>query len=171
VPFSGTVWRVTREGRDPLQGGRSRTRWCDDTFDVLYTSLEANGALAEVYAQLAMQPVFPSVPKWLLHELAVATSSTLRLADVHLLTHLGVDPLHYRGRDYGRTQEIAEAAHFLGFDGVVAPSARWDCLNLMIFTDRTQPDQLRVVTTDPSVIDWTAWRNAQAGKLRWPPSR
>jgi hypothetical protein len=33
-----------------------------------------------------------------------------------------------------RTQEIADSAYFLGFDGLIAPGARWACLNLVLFT-------------------------------------
>ncbi|MBM3574071.1 MAG: hypothetical protein FJX52_17180 [Alphaproteobacteria bacterium] len=50
----------------------------------------------------------------------------------------------YRDRSDQRTQdirphEIAEAACFLGFDGLIASSARWDCLNLVLFTGRLPP--------------------------------
>ena len=40
---------------------------------------------------------------------------------------------------YGRTQEIGDAAAFLGFDGIIAPSARWPCQNLVIFSDSFGP--------------------------------
>jgi hypothetical protein len=59
-PFAQNLWRVAREGRDAISGAPSVSRWCDGTFDVLYTSMERDGALAEVHALLSMQPVFPS---------------------------------------------------------------------------------------------------------------
>ena len=59
--FEGLVWRVVREDRDPTRGSSPGGRWDDGTFDVLYTSLESNGALAELYFHILRgQPVFPS---------------------------------------------------------------------------------------------------------------
>jgi hypothetical protein len=46
-PFTGPVWRAVREERDPSVGTPSSSRWCNGNFDVLYTSLEADGAVAE----------------------------------------------------------------------------------------------------------------------------
>jgi hypothetical protein len=44
-----TVWRVVREGRDPCNCNASGGRWDDETFDVLYTSRERDGAIAEMF--------------------------------------------------------------------------------------------------------------------------
>jgi RES domain-containing protein len=49
--FAGETWRVVRKCRDPLQGSASGGRWDPALFDVLYTSLESDGALAEVRYQ------------------------------------------------------------------------------------------------------------------------
>lgn len=48
LPFSGPVWRVTREGRDPTRCSGSGGRWDDGAFDVLYTSAERLGAISEM---------------------------------------------------------------------------------------------------------------------------
>ena len=47
VEFEGPVWRIVRQGRDPLLASRSGGRWDDGTFDVLYTSESREGAIAE----------------------------------------------------------------------------------------------------------------------------
>ena len=156
--FTAKVWRVVREGRDPAQGNPSRSRWCNGTFDVLYTALERDGAIAEVHAFLAMQPVFPSKLAWKAHSLAVEIDDTLKLADLPTLARLGVDTSHYQDRNYARTQEIADGAYFLGFDGLVAPSARWSCLNLMIFSERVDPDRIELAASSETAIDWSDWR-------------
>lgn len=157
-PFQGSVWRVVREGRDPLQGARSRSRWCNDSFDVLYTSLERDGAVAEIFALLSSQPVFPSKIRSFAHRLSIRATKVLRLADLPTLAKLGVDIDRYRERIYRRTQEIADAAYFLGFDGLIAPSARWPGLNLVVFTDRLSPDDMTSEESDAEPIDWKAWR-------------
>jgi hypothetical protein len=90
--------------------------------------------------------------------LTIDAKQTLRLADLQTLAKLGVDTERYRERDYSKTQGIADAAYFLGFDGLIAPSARWECLNAMLFTDRIPPDAIVVVETEKQPIDWGAWR-------------
>lgn len=155
---SGRLWRATREGRDPLQGGRSTSRWCNGQFDVLYTSLERDGAVAEIHALLSLQPVFPSKIAFLVHRLQVAVQQSLHLADLPTLARFGVDVEHYEQRDYGKTQAIADAAFFLGFDGLYVPSARWHCLNAVLFTDRIAPACLTLETTEPQPVDWQTWR-------------
>jgi hypothetical protein len=155
------VWRVTREGRDPLLGSPSRSRWCNGTFNVLYSSLEHDGAIAEIHALLSLQPVFPSKDRWLAHKLKVLASKTLRLADLPTLSRLGVDTARYAERDYRRTQEIADAAYFLDFDGLIAPSARWTCLNLVLFTERIPPGQIEVVNSPIDPIAWDTWRKSK----------
>jgi RES domain len=164
VPFEGTVWRAVREGRDPLQGHPSGGRWDPGTFDVLYTSMEPDGAIAEIHFHLSRQPVFPSRLAFGLHEIAVPTTKTLRFVDLSALAPLGVDAAQYGDVLYGRTQAIGDAADFLGFDGLIAPNARWPCENLVIFTDRLAPVDLEVLAV--ATIDWAARRKASRRQRR-----
>ena len=147
-----------RQGRDPLQGHPSAGRWDPGTFDVLYTSMEPDGAIAEIHFHLSRQPVFPSRLAYRLHEIAVRTTKTLHFADLSALVRLGVDRTRYREILYDRAQAIGDAADFLGFDGLIAPNARWPCQNLVIFTDRLAPTDLEVLSA--VAIDWTVWRKA-----------
>lgn len=156
--FRGTAWRVVREGRDPLIGSPSLSRWCNGAFDVLYTSLELDGALAEIFSLLSSQPVFPSRPIWAAYELDVATTRSLRLANVAALGKFGVETSTYRERRYEQTQALADAAYFLDFDGLIVPSARWDCLNLVLFTSRLAPEDLALAKPEGEPIDWQGWR-------------
>lgn len=158
IAGSHATWRVVRTGRDPLQGAASRSRWCNDSFDVLYTSLERNGALAEIHALLSNQPFFPSKITSSVHRISVRTQKTLVLDDLTKLARLGVDIDRYRERSYGRTQEIADAAFFLGFDSLLVPSARWTCLSLVVFSDRITPVDLILEESEPDTIDWNSWR-------------
>lgn len=153
------VWRLVRTGRDPGLGSPSLSRWCNGAFDVLYTSFERDGALAEIHALLSLQPVFPSRDLWFAHRLKVMATQTLRLADLAILTRLGIDAARYTERNYARTREIADAAYFLGFDGLIAPSARWPCLNFILFTDRIPSDQIEPVDTPATPVHWDEWRN------------
>ena len=156
VSYEGDVWRIVREEQNVLQGYAAGARWDPGTFEVLYTSLERVGALEEIYFHLSRQPVFPSRLRSVLHRIAVRTRRTLRLANMSALEDLGIPVESYGDLNYGRTQEIGDAAAFLGFDGIIAPSARWNCNNLILFSDRFSPEDLMVLESEP--VDWTAWR-------------
>jgi len=168
-PFEGNLWRVCRDGRDPLQGGPSASRWCNGEFDVLYTCLERDGALAEIHSLLSLQPVFPSKLSFRAHRLSGTADGLLHLADATMMERLGVDTARYTDRDYRQTQKIADAAYFLGFDGMIVPSARWPCMNAVLFTDRIEPSALAVQETEADQIDWATWRAKTKGQNH--PSR
>jgi RES domain-containing protein len=143
-----------------LQGSACGGRWDPTLFDVLYTSLDPDGAVAEVHFHLSRQPVFPSKIKYGFHRIRVTTRKTLKLADLDSMIPLGVDPVRYREILYGPTQAIGDAAYFLGFDSIIAPNARWPCNNLIVFMDQIAPVDLEVM--DSSDVDWAKWR----GKLK-----
>ena len=162
VPFEGDVWRIVRAERDVLEGSASKARWDPGSFDVLYTCLEKEGALEEIHFHLSRQPVFPSKIQSVIHRISVRTSRTLKLADLSALAALGISPDTYGDLTYDRSQEIGDAAFFLGFDGILAPSARWPCQNLVLFLDRLEPQDLTVAESAP--VDWAAWRKTRQAR-------
>jgi RES domain-containing protein len=157
-PFEGTVWRVTRKGYDGLRGSSAHGRWSPNgEFEVLYASLEKQGALAEIGYRMSLEPVWPSRLEHEIHAIETRTERTLRIGTLAGMEPLGVDIARYESFEYQETQAIAAAAHFLEFDGLLVPSARAPCSNLVVFLDRITPDaRLEVVKTDP--VDWTDWR-------------
>lgn len=160
-PFSGTMWRVVRTGRDVLDGSRGSGRWNTSEMSVLYGAAEMDGAISEIHFHLNRgQSVFPSRMRHDLFELAVKAKQTLVLADMEQLKRLGVDESRYRELLYTRTQEIGAAAAFLAFDGLIAPSARWDCLNIVLFLGSIELENIRTVSVQP--VDWKAWRRGNA---------
>ena len=156
--FRGDVWRVTRAGRDALTGSTAPGRWSPgENASVLYTSLERDGALAEIGFRMSLEAVWPSRLAHEIHRIEASTSRTLRFLDVTALEPLGVDAARWQGFDYQSTRTIAAAAHFLEFDGLIVPSARAACANLVVFLDNLAPDRtLSVRETRP--VDWSAWR-------------
>lgn len=161
VHYQGLVWRVVREGRNPVQCSRSGGRWDDGSFDVLYTSEKRQGAISEMrFHLLRGQPVIPSQVKYHLYEIDIALQRSLKLLDLAALAKLGLDISRYgqlsyneKHGEYPRSQDIAEAAHFLDYDGLVVPSARHDCLNVIAFCDRLAAGAI-VVTRDDGAVDW-----------------
>jgi len=170
VPFDGMAWRVVRQGRDVLMGSSAGGRWDDGTFDVLYASQKADGAVAERYFHLSRGlPVFPSRPVYHLFQLRVSMKRALHLADMTAIARLGVDTARYgalsyadRTDEYPRTQDIGETALFVGFDGLIVPSARWDCANIVLFCDRVPPDKYEV-SRDHGPLDWSEWQTKPFG--------
>jgi RES domain-containing protein len=161
LPYEDAMWRVVREGRDVLDGSRGSGRWNTSDMSVLYGAANPDGAVAEIHFHLNRgQSVFPSRMRHNLFELKVTARQTLVLADMDQLRRLGVEDGRYRELLYTRTQEIAAAAAFLGFDGLIAPSARWNCQNIVLFLDAIDLEAVRTVATKP--VDWKAWRQANS---------
>ena len=156
-PFAGEVWRTTWEGRDPVRGSSAHGRWSPPgAFEVLYTSRERQGSLAEVGYRLSLEPVWPSRARHTSHRLAVRTDRTLRLASFAELVPLGIEPAFYPTLDYARTQAVAAAARFLEFDGLLVPSARHPSTNLVLFLDQLAGGGLELL--ESQAVDWIAWR-------------
>ncbi len=165
-PFEGTVWRIVRADRDPLRSSSPKGRWDDGSFDVLYTSLEADGAKAEMYFHIMRgQPVFPSQMQFHLFELELKLSRAIKLPDKDSLAAIGVDVSNYGGLGYSRkdeeyttSQKIGEAAYFLDSDALIVPNARSNCMNAVLFVGRIPPAHISV-KHDHGVIDWKAWKD------------
>jgi hypothetical protein len=153
--FEGIVWRVARKGRDPLEPSYGNGRWDLRAFDVLYTSLEADGAIAEIDYHLSLQPVFPSRLQSTLHQIIVRASSIMRFDSLPDLEQFGVNVARYADPLYDRIREIGDAVAFLGCDALIAPSARWDCLTLLCITDNLSEPLTAGASNE---VDWTKWR-------------
>jgi hypothetical protein len=158
--FEGEVFRATRVDANPTAPSINGGRWApppngDPGIYVLYTSLERDGAMAEVVSFLADFTPIPGPRPVKLTRLLVSTSKTLRLVRARLET-FAVDLVRYGERDYGRTQQIGAALSFLGLDGLIAPSARWACENLMIFTENhALTERLDPVSSEQ--LEWQTW--------------
>lgn len=156
VAFEGEVFRATRLSLDPRAASFNGGRWMPpDLAAVLYTSLEREGALAEIafhWSRLTPQPTRPV----LVHRLRVAAQRALRLlrADIGAL---GVPEADWSGINLPRTQAIGAAAHALGCDGLVVPSARWPCENLVLFTERLADAGSQVELIASETVAWAAW--------------
>jgi hypothetical protein len=96
------------------------------------------------------------------HTLDITASRSLRLVRADL-ADLRVDMARYDEPNYPRTQEIGAATAFLGYHGLIVPSARWSRDNVVLFADNMISEgDLRVIETEQ--IEWQAWARS-AGKL------
>lgn len=155
VEFSGEVFRATPKSLDPLTGSSRDGRWhYGSECTVIYTSLTEEGALAEISFHWSLLDPLPS-KSVVLHTLKVKVNKTLKLL-MGDLEKLGVRQDEYNSILYQRTQEIGTAVNFLGHDGLIIPSARWDCQNLAIFCDNLSTDsQLSAMVNKE--VNWQIW--------------
>lgn len=153
--FDDAVFRATRLNFDPLAFSTRGGRWAPDgLISVLNTSQTEHGALAEIsyhWSQLTPLPTKPVA----LHRLHVRAKKVVRLT-ADDLKELGVDLARLGELDYDRTREIGAVVAFLGSDGLLVPSARWDCENLVLFSDDQVEDSV-LSLVESRQIDWREW--------------
>lgn len=156
IEYSGAVYRATRKGLDPLAPSTRGGRWSiKDNFPTLYTSCSREGAIAEIAFHLGLLSPLPTRPMNL-HNLVANTHETLRLLRGEF-TRVGIVEADYARRNHDMTQKIGAAVAFLGCDGLIAPSARWEAENLMLFEadGRSIQDVLRLNSSEE--LDWLAF--------------
>ena len=161
--YSGEVWRVVTDGFEVLRPSRAGGRWDDGTFDVLYTSSEKNGALAESWFHAARgQPVIPSKISKRLYRLEANLTRALDLSSNGKLDELGIAMAGYgrlsylqRTTEYPTLQQIAETAYFYEYQAIIVPNARWPTSNVVVFTEHMKPGDLSVL--EDEAVDLNAW--------------
>ncbi|MCZ6802431.1 MAG: RES family NAD+ phosphorylase [Proteobacteria bacterium] len=155
ITFSNLVYRATRKSLDPLAGSTRNGRWHRGSIcTALYTSLTSDGAIAEIAYHWGMLTPLPSKPV-VLHKLEVKVDRALRLLMCDL-NDLGVNENQFGDTLYDKTQEIGTTISFMEFDGLIIPSARWECENLLIFYDNLSTENIFEVI-DSTEVDWQKW--------------
>ena len=131
-----------------------------DEAPTLYTAREQDGAMAEIVHHWRQLTPRPSKPV-LLHTLGARTRKSLRLGRAELMD-LGVEWSHYGTADYARTQLIGAAVAHLELDGLIAPSARWACDNVILFPLNQAGEEDDLVARESKEVDWQAWMRLHA---------
>jgi RES domain-containing protein len=153
--FSGDVWRTTWQGRPATLGGNGGGRWSVvGQNETLYASLEENTSIAELHYHLSKAPVFSSSSVEI-HQIQARELDVLDLTAPEILSSLKVD-LRDPGREqFERCQQVGAAVYFLGYQAALVPSYRKSGNNCVIFPERLENDQLKVIASKP--INWPSW--------------
>jgi RES domain-containing protein len=156
--FDAEVYRAIPQGLNPLTPSTAGGRWSPrGSVPVLYTSLDKDGSLAEISYHWSLLDPLPTKPV-ALHRIRAAARQSLRLVEVDL-ARLGVEMARLGDIPYKPTQDIGAAVAFLGYDGLIIPSARWKAENLVIFAENNSLDsELAVLSSEE--IDWRKWAAA-----------
>ena len=153
--FSGKVFRATRLGLDPTTPSTAGGRWMPrDGLSVLYTSLEREGALAEISFHLGSLSPIPR-RKIAVHSLRVVTQKTAHITREDFV-RLGIDSSCFGDPGYDRAAIVGDAIGFLEFDSILVPSARWSCENLVLIQDNRDVS-LPLEPIESEEIAWFDW--------------
>lgn len=132
-----------------IQGGRWNP---PNSFPVLYLALERATAAAEFYrrAQREGRPAADLLPRRL-YRYRVELDAVLDLTGPGGLGKAGLFPADISSDDLSSCQAVGDAAHYLGFEAILAPSATSAGRNLAVFFDRLRPG----FTVGP--LDFETW--------------
>lgn len=159
IALSTQVFRHVAHDRHPLSGAGARLhggRWNPpDSFATLYLALERQTTVSEFYRLAARQGRSPEdfLPRRM-YRYEVALSAVLDLRDPAARASVELGEAELRANDAAKCQQVGEAAHYLGLEGILAPSAtgKGKGTVLAVFFDRLHADsQIRDIDHEP----WT----------------
>lgn len=149
TPWSGTTYRYTSNGRDPLSGEGARRfggRWNPrEAFPAVYLAQPVATCLAELGRTSSAGGISPQSrlrAGVTLHTIEAANLRVLDLTDPSAQDQVGLDADDIADEDHTACQMVGHAAHFLGYQGVLAPSATGAGLVITAFEVRLHPGQL-----------------------------
>jgi RES domain-containing protein len=145
VELDTVAYRHISPGYDPRSGVGARIhggRWNPpDSYSTLYLALSRQVAAAEWRRAAARQSLALSdfLPREL-YEFRVSLRAALDLSSEETRELVGLTLATLTADDPGVCQRIGEAAHYLGREAVVAPSATGRGDIVAVFLDRLLPD-------------------------------
>jgi RES domain-containing protein len=156
--FSGEVCRHAGPGIHPLNTTGAQTqggRWNPpNSFPALYLALTHETAAAEFYRRAEGENLAPEdlLPRRL-HQYRVQLSAVLDLTNVDVRNALGISEDDITSDDRSFCNSLGDAAHYVGFEGILAPSATGAGDVLVVFWDRLKAES----DVEPvSHTDWTS---------------
>lgn len=150
------AFRNVALGYEALSGEGARVqggRWNPpESFPVIYSALSLDVSVGELQRTASRQgrTVDELMPRRIV-EIEVELQRVLDLAQADNLAVLGVTPDLILGDDLRLTQAIGEAAHYVGFEAILAPSAARSGLALAIYPLRRLRGSSVAVVTDQVV--------------------
>ena len=141
VTFEGVAFRHLGPGHSPSSGEGARIRggrWNPaESFPTLYLALSIDTVVAEFYRLAERQGMPPEnlLPRRI-QTYGVELQAVLDLRDPTARQGLGLSDAVIAGDDPTLCQSVGDAAHYAGFEAILAPSATGIGLVLAVFVDR-----------------------------------
>lgn len=135
--FEGPVWRHMFNQAPPDRENDRGARWNPPGTPAIYCALTREGAIAEADHMLAVNRR-RAIPRRMIYKVDVTLANVLRLTDDRLLRSLGLPDVVRAGDDLTPCSEVGGEVAWLGFDGLLIPSARNDNDNLVIYPNNRE---------------------------------
>lgn len=163
-PWSGTAFRHTTAGRDPLSGVGARLyggRWNPRGLCSTIYLAQPLGACLREFERLAqangMEAELMLESPRSLHTIEVLELQVLDLREAAAMAYVGLGLEDIADDDWTACQAVGHAAYFLDMGGVVAPSATGQGLVIGVFESRLASGQLaRSATVELDVPTYRA---------------
>ena len=151
--WRGTAYRHTAPQYSALSGSGAAAiggRWNPKGVSTIYLAKPEAACVAEFMklTQGQAKGVQSFLPRDL-HTITVTDLQVLDLTSEDARSSVGIEMLDIEDSDRSRCQEIGEAAHYLGLQGILAPSATHVGTVIAVFERNTRRGQLILVETKP----------------------
>ncbi len=146
--WEGIVWRATVGGSPVLRANIRGARWNPPGVEVLYCSLDEDGAKAELEHLLSTQPIeVKAVRK--LTRIQVRLTRVVELSTPSAIGSIGHDITQVGSDNVLIPQQIGSAVEWLQIPGALVPGVRFPAPNLAIFYKSIVPpkDAIEVIET------------------------
>lgn len=152
--WSGTAFRHTSPGRDPMSGEGAKLfggRWnSPDLASTVYLAFPEEACVQEFLRMANKQPGGPAAFRTrVVHEIAVESLRVLDLRTHDALNAVGLEPSDIQSPDMSNCQRVGDAAFYLHLQGVLTLSATGVGNVLAVFEEHAEPGQLRVLASKP----------------------
>lgn len=138
-PWNGVAWRQVFEGTPPTRPNQRGGRWNPLGVEALYCSLDADTAAAEIDYLISVQSVPIRKPR-VTFKLEVSLSRLVDLSKESDLELVGAPITTIRSNGIDECRLVGAAIAWLGYEGVLVPSARSNTSNLVVFLNNLEPD-------------------------------
>lgn len=150
--WTGNAYRHTAPNRDPLSGEgalRFGGRWNPPNLvSTIYLASTPTTCIAEFLRMAEGQGLGPEsfLPRDI-HEISLRELEVLDISTEANLAAVGLTSKEIASDDRSDCQEIGKLAHYLGLQGIVAPSATGNGLTIAVFEPTVRPSQLKLLST------------------------
>jgi RES domain-containing protein len=140
-PWEGHAWRHVFNDNPPANPNTGGARWNPRDVPAIYTALDRDGAVAEGDHLIAVQSVPRMRARRNLYEMRIRVNQLVDLTRPGSLELLGLTTADVESDDWTKCQSIGGCAAWLGYGGLLVPSARFDGSNLVVLVGDLGADE------------------------------